>query len=59
MSGLRRFWSRAGLLSAFLGFATTLAVASLLLLDLKATLEKLATTIAPNEIFYFAKFLLC
>ena len=33
-------------------------MASLLLLDLKASLEKLATTIAPTEIFTFTKFLL-
>jgi uncharacterized membrane protein (DUF4010 family) len=37
--------------------ATTLGVASLLLLDLKAALEKLAARIAPNEILTFAKFL--
>jgi uncharacterized membrane protein (DUF4010 family) len=35
-----------------------LTVASLLLLDLKVALEKLATSIAPREIFTFAKFLL-
>jgi uncharacterized membrane protein (DUF4010 family) len=38
--------------------ATTLCVASLLLLDLKAALEKLAVRIAPREILTFAKFLL-
>ena len=38
--------------------ATTLSVASLLLLELKAVLEKLATKAAPQEILTFAKFLL-
>ena len=38
--------------------ATALAVASLLLLDLKVALEKLATNVAPGEILTFAKFLL-
>jgi uncharacterized membrane protein (DUF4010 family) len=38
--------------------AATLGVASLLLLELKAALEKLAARIAPNEILTFAKFLL-
>jgi uncharacterized membrane protein (DUF4010 family) len=40
-----------------LWIATTLGVASLLLLDLKAALEKLAARIAPTEILTFAKFL--
>ena len=58
MSGLATFLVGALVCSGHFWIATTLAVASLLLLDLKATLEKLATTIAPNEIFTFAKFLL-
>jgi uncharacterized membrane protein (DUF4010 family) len=58
MSGLATFLVGALVCFGHFWIATTLAVASLLLLDLKATLEKLATTIAPNEIFTFAKFLL-
>ena len=38
--------------------ATTLSVASLLLLELKTVLEKFATRTAPQEILTFAKFLL-
>lgn len=38
--------------------ATTLSVASLLLLELKTVLEKFATKAAPQEILTFAKFLL-
>ena len=38
--------------------ATTLAVASLLLLELKVGLERLATRTAPDEILTFTKFLL-
>ena len=38
-------------------FATAVSVASLLLLDLKTALEKLATRIASQEILTFAKFL--
>jgi uncharacterized membrane protein (DUF4010 family) len=38
--------------------ATTLGVASLLLLELKAALENLTKRIAPEEILTFAKFLL-
>ena len=38
--------------------ATTLSVASLLLLELKAALERLASRTAPQEILTFAKFLL-
>ncbi|MGA3082658.1 MAG: DUF4010 domain-containing protein, partial [Terracidiphilus sp.] len=40
-----------------LWMATALGVASLLLLDLKTALEKLAVRIPPNEILTFAKFL--
>lgn len=38
--------------------ATTLSVAAMLLLELKAFLEKLTTRIAPEEILTFTKFLL-
>jgi len=58
MSGLATFLVGALVCTGHFWIATTLAVASLLLLDLKAALEKLATTIAPNEIFTCAKFLL-
>ncbi len=58
MSGLATFLVGALICYGHFWVATTLAVASLLLLDLKASLEKLATAIAPNEIFTFAKFLL-
>jgi uncharacterized membrane protein (DUF4010 family) len=58
MSGLATFLVGALVCSGHFWIATTLAVASLLLLDLKAALEKLATTIAPHEILTFAKFLL-
>jgi uncharacterized membrane protein (DUF4010 family) len=58
MSGLATFLVGALACTDHLWIATTLSVASLLLLDLKAALEKLATTIAPNEILTFAKFLL-
>jgi uncharacterized membrane protein (DUF4010 family) len=58
MSGLATFLIGALACYGHLWIATTLAVASLLLLDLKAALEKLATTIAPGEIFTAAKFLL-
>ncbi len=57
MSGLATFLVGALVCYGHLWIATTLGVASLLLLDLKAVLEKLATRIAPNEIFTFAKFL--
>jgi uncharacterized membrane protein (DUF4010 family) len=58
MSGLATFLVGALICSGHFWIATTLAVASLLLLDLRVSLQKLATTIAPNEIFTFAKFLL-
>jgi len=58
MSGLATFLVGALVCSGHFWIATTLAVASLILLDLKAVLENLATTIAPQEIFTFAKFLL-
>ncbi len=58
MSGLATFLVGALVCYGHFWFATTLAVASLILLDLKAALEKLAATIAPHEILTFAKFLL-
>jgi uncharacterized membrane protein (DUF4010 family) len=58
MSGLATFLVGALICSGHFWIATTLAVASLLLLDLKVSLQNLATSIAPNEIFTFAKFLL-
>jgi len=58
MSGLATFLVGALVCDGHLWIATTLGVASLLLLDLKEALEKLAARIAPNEIFTFAKFLL-
>jgi uncharacterized membrane protein (DUF4010 family) len=58
MSGLATFLVGALICDGHFWIATTLAVASLLLLDLKAALEKLATSIAPHEILTFAKFLL-
>jgi uncharacterized membrane protein (DUF4010 family) len=58
MSGLATFLVGALICNDHFWVATTLAVASLLLLDLKTALEKLATTVAPREILTFAKFLL-
>ena len=58
MSGLTTFLVGALVCYGHFWIATTLAVASLLLLDLKAALEKLAVRIAPHEILTFAKFLL-
>ena len=58
MSGLATFLVGALVCYGHLWIATTLGVASLLLLELKAALEKLAARIAPNEILTFAKFLL-
>jgi uncharacterized membrane protein (DUF4010 family) len=58
MSGLATFLVGALVCYGHFWTATTLAVASLILLDLKTALEKLATTIAPHEILTFAKFLL-
>ncbi|MGA3070988.1 MAG: MgtC/SapB family protein [Terracidiphilus sp.] len=57
MSGLATFLVGALVWYGHLWIATTLGVASLLLLDLKAALEKLAARIAPSEILTFAKFL--
>lgn len=58
MSGLATFLVGALVCYDHFWIATTLGVASLLLLDLKAGLEKLAVRIAPPEILTFAKFLL-
>ncbi|MGA2278169.1 MAG: MgtC/SapB family protein, partial [Terracidiphilus sp.] len=57
MSGLATFLVGALICYGHLWIATTLGVASLLLLDLKAALEKLAARIAPDEILTFSKFL--
>lgn len=58
MSALATFLVGALVSSGHLWIATTLGVASLLLLDLKEALERLASRIAPNEILTFAKFLM-
>jgi uncharacterized membrane protein (DUF4010 family) len=58
MSGLTTFLVGALVCYGHFWIATTLSVASLLLLDLKAALEKLAARVPPQEILTFAKFLL-
>ncbi len=58
MSGLTTFLVGALVCYGHFWIATALSVASLLLLDLKVALEKLAARIAPAEILTFAKFLL-
>ena len=58
MSSLATFLVGALVYSGHFWIATALSVASLLLLELKEVLEKLATPIAPEEILIFAKFLL-
>jgi uncharacterized membrane protein (DUF4010 family) len=58
MSGLTTFLVGALVCYGHLWIAATLSVASLLLLDLKAALERLAVRIPPQEILTFAKFLL-
>ena len=58
MSGLATFLVGALACYGHFWIATALGVACLLLLDLKAALEKLASRIAPNEILTFTKFLL-
>jgi uncharacterized membrane protein (DUF4010 family) len=58
ISGLATFIVGALIFYGHLWTATAISVASLLLLDLKAALERLAVRIAPNEILTFAKFLL-
>ena len=57
ISGLTTFLVGALVCYGHFWVATALGVASLLLLDLKSALEKLATTISPREILTFAKFL--
>jgi uncharacterized membrane protein (DUF4010 family) len=58
MSGLTTFLVGALVCYGHFWIATTLAVASLILLDLKTVLERLAGRVAPHEILTFAKFLL-
>ena len=58
MSGLATFLVGALVYYGHFWIATSLSVASLLLLELKAVLEKLAIRIPPDEILTFAKFLL-
>ncbi|MGA9642409.1 MAG: DUF4010 domain-containing protein [Terriglobales bacterium] len=58
MSGLATYLVGALVCYDHVWIATTLSVASLFFLDLKARLEKLASRAAPEEILTFAKFLL-
>jgi uncharacterized membrane protein (DUF4010 family) len=58
MSALTTYLVGALICYDHLWIATTLSVASLLLLELKTGLEKLASRTAPEEILTFAKFLL-
>lgn len=58
MSGLATYLVGALIYYDHLWVATTLSVASLLLLELKTVLEKVATRAAPEEVLTFAKFLL-
>jgi uncharacterized membrane protein (DUF4010 family) len=58
MSGLATFLVGALVYYEHFWIATALSVASLLLLELKAALEKLAKVIPAEEILTFAKFLL-
>jgi uncharacterized membrane protein (DUF4010 family) len=58
MSGLATYLVGALVYYDHLWIATTLSVASLLFLELKVVLEKLASRAAPEEILTFAKFLL-
>ena len=58
MSGLATFLVGALICYGHFWIATTLSVASLLLLELKSVLEKLAKRIPSDDIFTFAKFLL-
>jgi uncharacterized membrane protein (DUF4010 family) len=58
MSGLATFLVGALVYYGHFWIATALSVASLLLLELKTVLEKLASRIPPEEILSFAKFLL-
>ncbi len=58
MSGLTTYLVGALVCYDHFWIATTLSVASLLFLELKVGLEKLASRTAPEEILTFAKFLL-
>lgn len=58
MSGLTTYLVGALVFYDHIWIATTLSVASLLLLELKTVLENLADRAAPAEILTFAKFLL-
>jgi uncharacterized membrane protein (DUF4010 family) len=58
MSGLVTYLIGALVFREQYWIATTLAVAAILLLELKAALESLTTRIAPDEILTFSKFLL-
>jgi uncharacterized membrane protein (DUF4010 family) len=58
MSGLTTYVIGALVFAGQFWVATTLAVVSLLLLELKVALESLARKAAPGEILTFAKFLL-
>ena len=58
MSGLTTYLVGALVCYDHLWIATTLSVASLLLLELKTALENLASRAAPQEILTFAKFML-
>jgi uncharacterized membrane protein (DUF4010 family) len=58
MSGLTTYLVGALVCYDHFWIATTLSVASLMLLELKVALEKLASRTAPEEILTFAKFLL-
>ena len=58
MSGLTTYLVGALVYYDHLWIATTLSVASLLLLELKGVLERVASRAGPDEILTFAKFLL-
>ncbi len=58
MSGLATYLIGALVYEGHFWIATALSIASLLLLELKAVLEELATRIPADEILSFAKFLL-
>lgn len=58
MSGLSTYVVGALVFYDHLWIATALSVASLLLLELKGVLERLATRMPPQEVLTFAKFLL-
>lgn len=58
MSGLATYLVGALVYREQFWIATTVTIASMLLLELKAALENLTKVIAPDEIFTFTKFLL-